>query len=281
MSIKKKPVAIVIAAIYCLWTAVLQPIWNLNIERIAEAGRLDKALLGWRALPEQFASLVAYLPHSFGLGFVVGALIFAYWDQIATVARRYIVRRHPQEILAESPSIRAWVGNMLANFDPETPNVFQLAITLLNIGDVPFSVSRVTGQITWSHDDGNGRRVETLIPYATATEKDWAEVVEPSYIKVLYLELPIPSNILRLLPDMFFWKKRPHLKFDGLDIFLSAEGSEEKRLKLWSSMRMTTGDWQVRCVETFPIFDSKEEHARFTKAMAGLGEALTRIGSNR
>ncbi|HEX7856244.1 MAG TPA: hypothetical protein VF489_09025 [Sphingobium sp.] len=279
MSIKKKPVAIVITATYCLWTVVLQPIWNLNVEKIAEAGRLDKALLGWRSFPEQLSLLASYLPHSFGLGFVVGALIFAYWDQIARVVRLYVFRKDNQETLADTSAMRAWVGNMLAHFDRDKPHVFQLAISVINIGDVPFSVSHVAGQMAWSHADEDDRRTETPVPYVTLVERDEAPIIDPGFTTIFYLEAPIPPNIVRSLPDMFFWHKRPYLKFDGLQIFLTAQCGQEMQLKLWDSMRMTTGEWQVRCVETFPIFKSKEEQTEFTKALAGLGKVAARLGS--
>ncbi|WP_152522531.1 hypothetical protein [Sphingobium ummariense] len=82
MQIKRKPTAWAAVVAYVVWTGVVQPVWNLNIEKAAEKGKLDTALIDGGKVMDWVHWLVSYVPSSFGLGFITGALIFAYWDNI-------------------------------------------------------------------------------------------------------------------------------------------------------------------------------------------------------
>jgi hypothetical protein len=80
MEVKRKPTALVLAGLYFAWELVGRPIWNLNVERVAEEGQFDTTLVEGAPVLEWAARALDYLPHSFPAGFVAGAIIFAYWD---------------------------------------------------------------------------------------------------------------------------------------------------------------------------------------------------------
>lgn len=245
MEIKKKPTAWGLVAALAAWELVVQPVWNLMVERFAEQNSLDRVLTESDAMTV-IENLASYLPSSFAAGFVVGALIFAYWDNIVTYWR---IRRHGLPKLDD----RAWVANQWVNFDPQQKN-FDLWITLISIGDVPLRISRVEGNAVLkagglTHELSNGYFV-----------REFSDTFEKGTYVSLPIRFDLSPKVWRLLPDMFGWSNpRTYLKTKGVSIIMMKPDGSEKSVELWESMRLTTGDWQVKSVQTFPIFKDEQE----------------------
>lgn len=77
---KRKWTAVILAGSYILLEWVFRPIWNLNVERIAEHGKFDTTLVEGVPVLEWIGRFLAFLPQSFLAGFVTGAVVFAFWD---------------------------------------------------------------------------------------------------------------------------------------------------------------------------------------------------------
>ncbi len=275
MQIKRRPAAIALAVAYGLWTVVIQPLWNLNLERLAEKQKLDTTLANGSGLMEWLTWFVGYVPSSFGLGFVTGALIFAYWDLIASTFNRHILRR-TVEIAA--PEIKAWVGSISVTIKEKEPGMAHIFLEVLNWGEVPFKLSKLRGNIVMSHGNSNGVRVKTaLLQPAIGRPEDWERLVEPGFILMVDMAQPLPATITRYMPDLFAWPTRPYFEFGDFEVWVQSPEGLSKRLKLSDSVRLTAGDWAIRTDKTTTIFNTPEEAEKFRILLAA-GEALKKLG---
>ena len=265
MQIKKKPTAVAVAVAYLAWEIVLQPIWNLNLERLAERQSIDTALADGGGIMDAFRAAAEYVPSSFGLGFVVGGLLFAYWDVVTANFRAHGLRKSEADL-------RAWVGNMVPHFDVEKKGYAEIYIYLIGVGTTPFRINGVKGNILLTHDNGKCQRVKTKLPTPSISNNPTDDrPLEAGHHCLLILSQPVPKAVTSLLPDIFGYNPYPHFDFDDLNITLtSLDGRASKRLKLWESMRLSSGDGQVRSVQAIKMFQSAEEATRFTESMAGL-----------
>ncbi|PWG03647.1 hypothetical protein [Sphingosinicella humi] len=262
MEIKRKPTALLLAGAYGVWELFAKPIWNLNVERVAERGNIDDALLGAGRMSDVIASIASYLPSSFGLGFVAGAVIFAYWDNVAAWGRRLRGRE-------ARPDMRAWIGNMWPHFDPENRN-FELWISLINVGDVPLQLKRLEGTAKIVSMGGTFDLTEPRF------HQKLDAFIERAHYATVAVRFDAPAKFWSCLPDMFIWNS-PHtsLRLDEFAVVMQSADGTEKIVKGWDSMRLTAGEWEVRSVQTFPLFSSKEEQERFQTAM---GNVVKRFG---
>ncbi|HUF88162.1 MAG TPA: hypothetical protein VMM59_12330, partial [Thermohalobaculum sp.] len=79
----------VFIVLWILWELVGQPIWNLNVERLAEQREIDGALrdnlpsIGGITVPSVVIEWVDYLTGPFLTGFVIAAAIFGLGPSIA------------------------------------------------------------------------------------------------------------------------------------------------------------------------------------------------------
>lgn len=89
---KKRWVAVVLFLAWFAWDNFGKPIWNLNVEKWAERYSLDTTLRD-NVPPSALYSLMEnatstagwvyyHLTGTFGLGFSLGALFFAFWDPV-------------------------------------------------------------------------------------------------------------------------------------------------------------------------------------------------------
>ncbi|MGK2908548.1 MAG: hypothetical protein ACSLE1_01890 [Sphingobium sp.] len=152
MGTKKKPIAWILAGFYFLWGFVGQPLWNVNLERLAEKNGADTTLIGFAPLT-WLQDFVSYLPSSFAAGFVTGALIFAYWDNVIS-----LVRRTPQQEPEPKrlPDFRAWIGNMWPDFSYENRSI-ELYMNIINVGDAPFKLKKPQGEVVLRCAQGRHR----------------------------------------------------------------------------------------------------------------------------
>lgn len=284
MQIKRKPTAWILAGAYLAWDLLLKPIWTLNIERAAEQGDMDKALTSGGRFMEAvsgigtyFNWLASYIPSSFGLGFVVGGLLFAYWDNLVAIFKRYALRQTAP--IQEPDEIKAWAGDISVHFRESQPDKATLFIRALNWGKLPFSLKSIEGHIVFRHDDGNHTVVHTKLPTPTMAHDDSDLVAEPGYIMILDITQPIPARIVELMPDVFRWKPRPYFELGELEITLEAPNGQTKRLKLCDSIRLTTGDWAVRSNQAEKMFNSEEEAREFRQKMLNASALLARLGN--
>ena len=82
------------------------------------------------------------------------------------------------------------------------------------------------------------------------------------------------QHSLRLMPDVMFWKPYPLLDFEHLTIWIESKDGVKKRLPLWDSMRMSSGEWEICGVETRKIFKTPEERETFKSAMDALSNFI-------
>ncbi len=267
MEIKKRPTAAVIGGAILAWQLVLQPIWNLNVEKFAEQNNLDTTLSGG-SIMTSVSALFDFLPSSFATGFAVGALIFAYWDWLASAVRRKV---RPSSELGR---VRAWAANLSPSMDQKAGTI-SIWMQVICVGDLPFRIAGVEGTISLKADNGSKKRVTYTIDnirYALApTEK----LVTLGMFAGLSIEMDAPRQFLANMPDVMFWKPYPLLEFSDLTIWLETESGLKKRLTLWDSMRLSSGDWQIKGVETFPLFKTEEERETLQKA---IGAVVKRFG---
>lgn len=257
MQIKRKPTATILFTAYVLWSGIIQPVWNLNIEKAAERQNLDTALIDGGAVMDWLRWFASYVPSSFGLGFVTGALIFAYWDNITGFVRR-------RGGVNLKPDMRAWIGNMRPTFDPEN-NKIELWISVINVGDATFTIKRVEGSVTVKTMDGEFILTDPLIDYNSEPE------IHPNNYYTFSIHLSGPSTFWKLTPDMFIWRNpRTYMEFDGLSIFIASQDGTEKKIETWESMRLTTGEWEVCSVETQKIWKSDKERDDFQSAIGAI-----------
>lgn len=272
MGNKKRPVALVLAVLYVLWQVFIQPIWNLNIERLAEKEKIDTTLSNWDHLMDALWAIGAYIPKSFPLGFVIGALIFAYWDAIVAGVRRHILRK-PDIAPVDEQTIRAWVGRMTPFFEDD--DSVSMMITVINVGSMPFRFGVVSGNIKFTFVAGDTKRryinLTPLVKESSTNER----AMKPGEYGPLWLHIPIPKNIRRELPDTFDWKPYPSFSFENLDIqLISEDGTCSKSLQLWDSMRLSAGEAIVRYDETFKLFDSEAQRKAIVDGLAGAAALL-------
>jgi len=91
---KKGWIAGTLLALWVLWDNFGKPIWTLNVERWAEKKMLDTQLRD--SVPDSWwDSLIIWVQESFnfitgpfGLGFALGALLFAFWDPLAKYGKK-------------------------------------------------------------------------------------------------------------------------------------------------------------------------------------------------
>lgn len=89
MHVRSKPlIVIVLAILFVLWELIGQPLWNLNVERVAEHQEIDEVLrdalptLSEGTMSDSAVEWIDYLTGPFFTGFVLGALIFGFWDWV-------------------------------------------------------------------------------------------------------------------------------------------------------------------------------------------------------
>lgn len=276
MEIKKKPAAWVLVAVYGFWELVAQPLWNLNLERLAESQKLDRTL-SRGGLMDWFHWFVSYVPSSFGLGLVTGSLIFAYWDLISAWFNRAVMRSPEPVAEPEEPAdFRAWVGCMTPYFDRGEPALPRLFIDAVNCGECAWRVASLSGNIKFSYENphGSGRKTATLSPPVTGDMAQWREWTPPKYIITMDFIQPIPSDVAKYLPDLFTWGKGASFDFSELIITLETEDGRTKKLKLWESMRLSVGEWDIRSVQTFPLFKDEEERKAVTEGLAAAAKLI-------
>lgn len=253
MEIKKKPTAWGLVAALAAWELVVQPVWNLMVERVAEQKSIDRVLAESNAMTV-IEDAANYLPSSFAAGFVAGALIFAYWDNIVSYWK---IRRHGRPVLDD----RAWIGNQWINIDPQQKH-FDLWITLINIGDVVLKMSRVEGNAVLkggglSHALYNSRLIGEF-------QGDFERGTYASFA----IRFDLSPKVWALFPAMFGWSNpRTYLKTKDVSIIMTKPDGSEKSIALWESMRLTAGDWQVKSVQTFPLFKDENEKRDLENAL--------------
>lgn len=263
MQINKKPAAWGIAGLWAFVEFVAKPIWNLNIERLAEQSQIDDTLAEFSPLT-WLQEAASYLPSSFTAGFVAGALIFAYWDNL----RAFYLKASGKLPL---PDMRVWTGNMVPYFDKKKGEM-ELYIYLMNVGDVDFVRASVSGSV-------NLRTAEGILELPAQERIEEFQGSMPRGYRAMLVVTFIPSRkFWSIYPDMFIWSNpRTSLEFKSLKVTLHASDGREKEVALWDSMRLTTGDEEVRAVETVPIFNSDEDREKFQKA---LGAVARRFGTS-
>lgn len=270
MEIRRKPTALGVAAAFGVWELFLKPIWTLNVERLAEKERIDTALSGGGRMMDALSMIASYVPSSFGLGFVVGALLFAYWDVISAFVKTRILRR---EVPAD---IRAWVGNIVPRFGNN--GFVSLHVYLISVGETPFIIDRMEGHIKFTFDDGTGKRRTVELPTPVFNENPaLREVLTQGFYCLLELVQPVPRDVERCFFDTFTWKPYPSFDFEDLNISLVSENRlTTKRLKLWDSLRLSAGETVVRSDQTTRLFSSDAEAQAFRETMlkvASLGKS--------
>lgn len=274
MKAAKRPTAVLLALAYAGWELVLKPIWTLNVERVATVRGLD--VTGWKlqSISNWWSHLISYLPSSFGLGFVVGALLFAYWDAIVRVFRKNVLR------VPQLSGVRVWVGSMSPFFDPNDRSNLTLVVSIVNLG-VPVRITGISGNIILRYQSyGSNRRQEMeLTTPSIDNPSAHSEELNFGYTAILSIKQPIPSPLQKEVFDMFGRQPFPSMRFSKLDIQLAADTeTKPQRLKLWDSMRMSAGEWQVRSVETMRIYKTDEEHDAARKTLTSALAKLAAIG---
>lgn len=270
MQIKKRPTAIWIAGALFLWSLIGQPIWNLNIERLAEKQQIDSALseggvMSW------FNTIVSYVPNSFGLGFAAGALIFAYWDILARVFSERVLRKP-----VEAPRLRPWVGRIVPHYEHNVG--LSIWIYVINVGEIPFIYKKLEGAIRLSFVNGSSKRVSFTLPAPLISNNPTIDgPLEHGKSAPLILEQRFPRDVINEFPDAFTWKPYPNLGLEDLKIIIETpEGQLSTELPLWESIRMSTGETEVRYVETFKAFPDDRSRQRLTESLVKVIGLLNR-----
>lgn len=270
MQIKRRPTALGIAGAYFLWEVVVQPIWNLNLERLAEQEKIDTTLARGGSLMDTLRAAVEYIPSSFGLGFVIGALIFAYWDAIVPMFQRHVLRKE------RDLDLRAWVGTIVPYLEDDS--TITLRISIIGVGQVPFRIDRVEGHIWLKHDRGDGTRVRVRLPAPIIKDNPTADApLCAGYFGELYLLQQLPREVAEIVPEVFGWRPYPSMEFEDLNIVLvSQDGRHSKPLKLWESARLSAGAGQVRADQTMKLFKNDDEARAFNENFSRLAQILAK-----
>lgn len=256
---KRKQTAWWLVGSYVVWTLVIQPIWNLNIERAAEKGGVDGVVAEFAPMT-WVREIWSFLPSSFAAGFVAGALIFSYWENIVGFIRGVGGKKPDRDM-------RVWIGNMWPHFDPEHRTI-DLWITLVNVGTEPLKLVRPQGLIKITSAGGS---YELSRPRFQQSPDEGVFYSRGVY-STIAVRFDVPSKIWSSLPDMFIWRNpRTIMHFEEFSIIMAAEDLTEKVVKGWDSLRLTTGDWEICSRETFKLFDSPEQKEKFQKSLGSLG----------
>ncbi|MDB5710787.1 MAG: hypothetical protein JWL96_2857 [Sphingomonas bacterium] len=275
MQSKRKPTALILAIVVAVVQWIIKPLWDSYLQNTVQPAKLG-ATVGWQTVIHTFWAIVAYIPNSFSVGFVTGALIFAYWDTIIPAFRRHVLRKAAPEIADARDGLRAWVGSIVFSVDEKDEGNASLTLRVINFGNVPFSIRSLSGHTILKHDDGSGKHTKTKLPPPYLRhDQAHLENIPPGYVVTVLMDQRLPPNITRLLPDIFTWSARPYLVFNELNIDLTADKMPASRLKLWDSIRLTAGPWQVRGVQTFPMFESDDEAEKFRESMAAVAAVTT------
>jgi hypothetical protein len=257
---KRKQTAWWLAGAYFVWTLVIQPIWNLNIEKLAEKNGVDGMVAEFAPMT-WLQNIWSYLPSSFAAGFVAGALIFSYWDNIVAFVRNGRGKKPERDM-------RVWIGNMWPHFDPEHRTI-ELWLSLVNVGTEPLRLVRPQGMVKITSAGGtfelrNPRFQDTL---------DHDAVFQRANYTSMSVRFDVPAKIWAALPDMFIWRSpRTIMHLDEFSIIMAAEDKTEKVVKGWDSMRLTTGDWEICSRETFKMFESPEDKEKFQKSLGAIAK---------
>ncbi len=250
MQLKKKRTAWWLAGAIFAWQFVGQPLWNLNVERVAESAEIDTTLARFSPMT-WLAEIAAYLPNSFATGFAVGALIFAYWDTILAWSRRRFRKQ------GELPDMRVWVGTIVPYIERKERQL-TLWFHMVGIGDVPVKIADISGRVVWRGNNGSDKEMKVELG-APQVIQNIEGNFERGLHGALVISMVLPPTVWDLLPDMLMWTRpRSYLELNNLDIWLESERGTRKRLPIWSSIRLTAGDWEMRYVQTFPINENGE-----------------------
>lgn len=245
MQIKRKPTAIGLAVAYLLWEALVQPIWNLNLERVAEQNKIDGTLAGFAPVT-WLREIGAYLPSSFAAGFVVGALIFAYWDNIVAKFRRYILRKPDGETEdEEEEDQRLWIGNVEAY----APNIygdgrFLIFVTLLNIGPRVVRLKRVQGAAIARFKNREGViKPMRLQPLVIGDPQSHTEGIEPGYSFTFMLHQYVTRDTAEQIISNASKSRGFALDLREIRLVLELEGSsEDHELPIWEGICIRAGE---------------------------------------
>lgn len=209
-------------------------------------------------------NLWSYLPSSFAAGFVTGALIFAYWDNIMSFIRRMPKIEAPEE---PKQDFRAWIGCMRPNFDCSQRTI-DLWVSIINVGDASFRLKKPEGHVILRA--GRSRYRLTSPRFSTASE----DLHSRGAYSTLAIRFDVPPKLWDSYPDMFQWNNpRTHLELSELSVQVEAEDGAVKSIHGWESMRLTAGEEEVRSVQTFPIARNEEERRQLTETVKALNEA--------
>jgi len=89
--------------LFWAWQLFLQPIWNINVERWAEAREIDQTVdeasqrVDVFVMPEWLVDSVEFLTGDFLLGFVAASLVFLFLDLCVLLRRRFLGGRKSHE----------------------------------------------------------------------------------------------------------------------------------------------------------------------------------------
>lgn len=182
--------------------------------------------------------LVSYVPSSFGLGFVVGGLLFAYWDAIAD---RFPILKRDKATPAPVPALglRAWCGDILFDTSKIAGDGYAtLWISFINCGDTTLSVGKVSGFIKVIYwDNSRLKRSLELATPLVSTMSPSGESLDPLHFTDLVLHQTVRSD----LEDIFRSGrsgKSPSLDLRNLTIELIGENGETKNMKLWEGVAL-------------------------------------------
>jgi hypothetical protein len=248
----RKKTALILTGIYVLVEWVIKPLWNINVERAAEAGEIDKALLGTVPI---LTWLLDILPRSFPAGFVIGALLFAYWDSIRDFISRRLGRQAPEAphetVFPEAkgePEIIAWVAAV--DFDLVRSDHATITIKCVNLGDVPFRLGPIRGCLRLTYQVGQVGPRNVVLPTPTILRDPSAEnPIDRGYVASFVLSQPLPNTVIGEIPEMFGRRPFPSLDFEGLRVTLCGDGVENEILEIRRTAQLSTGRDQIRVVE--------------------------------
>ena len=191
MGIKRKPAAIALACGFIAWQLIGQPIWNLNIERIAEKGEFDKALVD-SSVVSWLTWFWSYLPGSFGLGFAAGALIFAYWDSIAS-ALPFLKPADPTKSLKPVLVTVHFADLDLRFLDDEGVIYFHIAVS--NVGNELASFKEITGTVPVEIVDQNKKLRTAYLGQPFVLESQYIDDLHRWEYKHITIGLPVSKAI--------------------------------------------------------------------------------------
>lgn len=239
MQFKRRTTAWTLAAVWILWDLVLKPILTLNVENVAQRNHMDTVLGSGGRIMTYVSWFASYVPSSFGLGFVVGALLFAYWDAIAD---RFPMLRRDKAIHVPTPALglRAWCGSIL--FDTAkigSDGHANLWVSFINCGDTPISIGKVSGfmkVIYW--DSYRVKRTFDLPAPLISSLSQTEKVLEPLHFTDLVLHQTIKSDLEDIFRGGRFGEKSPSIDLRNLIVEIIGDNGERKNLKLWQGVSL-------------------------------------------